>query len=349
MFLLTNISCSGKGPLWSDSDFALQTQRYYTGLSNSVEFSSPVTILHRGGAFQEYAKNINCEIFGTKAQAKDIADMMDCAFSTSGVDAIEIDLRTIPGSAEFSRVYIVHDGIDPDIVRKDIPSIRGYLSRNSIDQVIEHFIKLRYAEKRKQLFLELKAPRKSLFSNNGPLDAAEKQYVRQSVDAVNSTIERLTDEPLRKQVKDRIAFISFNIFALEEVYNISGKSYGLHFLAATNRPLLGRIGTFRDYELNYLNGDLVGKLIAAEWLDGIWFDPRAIDDAALIFNSINNRRTHPAGIFLFAYELPYHGLVRRMEESVYSENGIKQKLRNVRGLCFEVQKYRDTEKQASCN
>jgi hypothetical protein len=350
ILLLILCSCSQKGPIYSDENVSVQISRYYKTLAEHVRFEKQAaTILHRAGSFQEYAKNINCAEFGKAVHEKDISDLMDTAFKEYKTDAIEIDIRTIPGSKNHHGVYIVHDRIDPEIEEKNNPEANGYLSRNSVQQVIAHFIRSGYPFKGNSLYIELKVPRQSVFSNNTALDADEKQYIALSLAAIDSAVRSCSkSEAEIKKISDRIQFISFNIFALEEVHNMCGETYGLHFLAATNRPVLGRFAAARDYELNFLNSALIDKLTGSDWLDGLWFDPRGIDDAARIFNSINDKRHKPLEIHIFAYELPFTELVSKIIDYRYSENGTLRKLEHVKGLCFEVQKYHDENKQASC-
>jgi hypothetical protein len=344
--------CESEGTIPATANISVETSRLYAGLSGSVRFTGRQIVLHRGGSYQEYAKNINCGAFPVRTAVRDINDLMDESFARRGVDSIEIDLRTVRGNAAFPGVYVVHDAIES--AHLDNPSstaAREYLSRNSIDRVIRHFIEAGYYKKGKGLFIELKIPRRSLFSNNGPLDTEERAYVSKTLEAVDGAINTaIPSAKERAEVRRRITFISFNLFALEEIQNLMGDAYNLHFLAATNRGFAGRIAAARDYELNFFNDALADRIAGAEWLKGIWFDPRGMDDCARIFNGINERRAHPFDVCIFVYGLSPDDLVKRMDSYVYTDRqGHRRVLEHVKTLMLEIRKFPDPDTKASCD
>jgi hypothetical protein len=354
-FVIPVSSCSGKYPVDPRTDLSAETDRYQTALAGSAGFARPVEIiLHRAGSYQEYATDINCSQFPVSAPATDVCVLMDLSFNEYAASAIEIDLRTVPGNPEFNKVYIVHNAINPEFVRKDFPAIKEYLRKNSIDVLIKHFIEKKYYAKNKKIYIELKLPRKSLFSNNASLDRNEEEYVRACVSAVQDAVRINAKSPaVQKRICDSIDFISFNYFALEQVFVFAGDRFGLHFLAATNRLLLGRAACIEDYELNYLNDPLIRKLAAASWLRGIWFDPRGVVGSARIFNSINDARRAsgktPVYIFLFVYELKFEDLVSTLTDSaMHDENGTVRPFENIKGICYEMSRFGDRERKASC-
>ena len=98
-------------------------------------------ILHRGGSFQEYAKNINDSSFNYGDEGdrtKDVSTLMDWSFKTLGADGIEIDVQSVPESKRYKSVYVVHDKIKGELRLPD-PAKR-YLDNNSLNQVIDHYI-----------------------------------------------------------------------------------------------------------------------------------------------------------------------------------------------------------------
>ncbi|HEY1407096.1 MAG TPA: hypothetical protein VF857_10845, partial [Spirochaetota bacterium] len=151
-------------------------------------------------------------------------------------------------------------------------------------------------------------------------------------------------------IRKMITFISFNMYALEELHRISGTKYRLQFIAATNRPLLGRFVVWRDRDLVYFDKKLIDQVRKADWLDGIWFEPRGIDHAAEIFNALNDRRKNKLGICVFTFGLPYKKFITRMNSFVYTDtDGVRRKLENVRSLVYDVQKFADKKMMASCD
>lgn len=351
MLTLVMAGCGKNGALPESVDLPGTKHVMMNELSGSVNFDNDVTtILHRAGSYQEYAKNINCPEFNIDNGIRDINDLMDEAFTRYKADGIEIDLRTVHGNPAYKGVYVSHDEIESVIMKHGHEAARAYLSRNSIDQVLKHFIDRGYDISGHSIFMELKVPRKHLCSNNTDPDENDMEYLRKSYETVNAVVNAMENSVRRKSIVAHLGFISFNPYALKAMHDMDHAGYELHFLAATNRPVAGRFAALLDDELNILNRSLIDFLTRADWLDGIWFDPRGIDNAAEIFNSINDRRIRKTGIYLFTFKLEYGELKEKLASYVYEDEGSgkKRKLENVRSLMFDISKYDDSDKEGAC-
>ncbi|HNX60646.1 MAG TPA: hypothetical protein PKK43_16200, partial [Spirochaetota bacterium] len=293
---------------------------------------------------------INCPEFNTDNGIRDINDLMDEAFTRYITDGIEIDLRTVPSNPSYKGVYVSHDAIESVIMKHGHEAARAYLSRNSINQVLEHFIERGYDISGHGIFMELKVPRKHLFSNNTDPDESDMEYLRKSFETVNAIVNDVRDPARRKSLVAHLGFISFNPYALKAIHDMDHSGYELHFLAATNRPIGGRFAALLDDELNFLNGSITEFLTHADWLDGIWFDPRGIDNAAEVFNSINDRRKIKTGIYLFTFKLEYGELKKRLASYVYEDEASRKKrtLENVRSLMFDIRRSADPDAEGAC-
>ena len=343
--------CGGNGAIPAGDRVFSEMERFRKAAGVFLDYRGRAElILHRAGSYQEYPKNLNCPEFSAKEKVRDICDLMDLSFGRYGADGIEIDLQTVPGSGDFSRVYISHDRIDPGKALGN-EAVKRYLQRNSLDLIIAHYVRKGYHRRGKSLYLELKVPRKSLFENNGPLDEAEKTYVKKILSDLEGAVAAADKSTLvRSAVKSRIGLISFNLHALQYAYEVMREpAYGLHFLAATNRPFAGRLAALFDRELNYLNDGLKQSLEKAYWLNGIWYDPRGVEDSFMIFNKVNAGRKIPLGLYLFTYKLAFDDLVGVLRGNLYKDDGgTVRKLGQVRGLCFEVQAFDRPDRHASC-
>ncbi|HNX58071.1 MAG TPA: hypothetical protein PKK43_03160, partial [Spirochaetota bacterium] len=144
ILILAMTGCGENGSLRDTADLPGMKRIMMNELADSVRFDRDVTtILHRAGSYQEYAKNINCTEFNSDNGIRDINDLMDEAFTRYHADGIEIDLRTIPENPAYEGVYVSHDAIRSVVMEHGHESARAYLSRNSINQVLTHFIERR--------------------------------------------------------------------------------------------------------------------------------------------------------------------------------------------------------------
>lgn len=351
VFIIVMTGCGKNGALCEPVNLPDTKRVMMNELSDSICFDRDVTtILHRAGSYQEYAKNINCTEFNSDNGIRDINDLMDEAFTRYHADGIEIDLRTVPENPSYEGVYVSHDAIRSVIMEHGHEAARAYLSRNSINQVLKHFLARGYDISGHRIFMELKVPRKHLLSNNTDPDESDMAYLRKSYETVNAVVNDTKDSVRRKSLVAHLGFISFNPYALKAIHDMDNAGYELHFLAATNRPIGGRFAALLDDELNFLNESLAGFLTHADWLDGIWFDPRGIDSAAEIFNSINDGRKRKAGIYLFTFKLEYSELKKRLASYVYEDeaNRKKRKLENVRSLMFDIRRSADPDAKGAC-
>jgi hypothetical protein len=353
---MISISCGAKGAILYDQNTQSAIHDYMTKTSQLVEVSgdSLEVIFHRAGSFQEYAKNVNAKKFkyGPGCTAvKDVAVLMDRSFDKLGADGIEIDAQTVAASSDFPSVYIVHDSIDE---AKLSEKARSYLIKNTLTKVVGHFVQKQYFKPQhnrpsgRYLFIELKIPKEYLHLNHSPLNPKQKQYIEQIVTELQQAIEsEAGSADMAAAIRRHIGFASFNLYALEYANEIAVRNnqsgYGFNFIAGTNRGFIGYLANiFGSKEINYLNADLTQRIISSEGLTGIWFDPAGINRMAATFNQINRSRETPLSLYISTYKLKQDTYLKRLRKGIaMDDDGQQIKLKNVRGLIFDIQAWED--------
>jgi hypothetical protein len=344
--------CGSKGAVLYDQNTKSEIQDYISETIQLVDTAgdSLEVVFHRAGSFQEYAKNVNGEKFkyGSGCTAvKDVAVLMDRSFTELAADGIEIDARTVPLDNNYPSVYIVHDSIEGSDLSEEA---KTYLSNNTLTRVLTHFIENEYFKSQndspagKYLFIELKISKKNLHLNHSPLNQGQKQYIEQIIRELQETIESAASAAaMGAAVRRHIGFASFNLYALEYAHEFAlsnnQSGYGYNFIAGTNRGLLGYFANiFGSREINYLNAQLTQRLISHDWLTGIWFDPAGINHLAETFNEINRQRESPLFFYVSTYKLKRDLYIKRLRKGVaVDDTGQPVKLKNVRGLIFDIQ------------
>jgi hypothetical protein len=305
-------------------------------------------VLHRAGSINEYAKNINDPDFSYGAnenKIKDVSELMDRSFNDLKAEGIEIDAQTIT-KGEYQGVYIVHDKIDED---KLSDAGKMYLLNNNLQQVVSHFIEKRYFDEElyrphgKFLYIELKLPKKLFHLNHSPLNKDEQKYIKETISEIEKSIEEHIEYPQkRSSIRQHIAFVSFNIFALEKAHEIIGNkdSYKIYFILTNNRGLLGQLASvFASRQINYLTSKLENKLKSFEWLTGIWFAPVGVRHIAETFNGINEHRNNKLNYYISTYQSNRENYLNRLIKSITINERMEiEKLENVRGLIFDIEK-----------
>lgn len=344
--------CGSKGAILYDQNTKSEIDEYISKTRKLVIVTgdSLEVVFHRAGSFQEYAKNVNVEKFkygfGCTA-VKDVAVLMDRSFEELGGDGIEIDAQTVPPSMDYPNVYIVHDRIDESNLSEEAQT---YLANNTLAKVLTHFIENEYFKPQKDspagkyLFIELKISKKNLHLNHSPLNRDQKKYIEQIIGELHETIEsEVGTGDMGKAVRRHIGFASFNLYALEYAIEFALSNnqggYAYNFIAGTNRGLLGYLAAiFGSREINYLNAELTQRLISHDWLTGIWFDPAGINHLADTFNEINRQRVSPLFLYISTYKLKRASYLKRLRKGVaVDDTGQPVKLKNVRGLIFDIQ------------
>ena len=360
LLIMLFTKCSSSGNIRSNAPAQKGMDKYYSKSGEFVKYTETREyILHKAGSYQEYAHNINCPEFGEKKNnkivpIKSINDLMDYSFNILKAHGIEIDVNTIPGNSEFNKVYVVHDAVDEEILKKNTEAsnaAKAYLRGNSIDIVLDHFITKGYYRQGKSIHIELKIARRSRFSRYSELNNDEKKYLQAVTSSVKKAIaDSGKNSQEQEKIRNHLCFLSFNLFALEETKKLVADSgYKFNFIAATNRPFLGRLGWISDKELNYLKPELIEKVIKADWLDNLWFDPYGMDDSIELFNSINEKRKNKLTFYISTYNLNLDELADKLKGCIVNDKkGNEKKLENVGGLIFEIQSFDDPDKRASC-
>jgi hypothetical protein len=310
-------------------------------------------VLHRAGSYQEYPTHLNAQRFyaGRKgSEIKNIIQLMDFGFEEVKAHGIEIDVRTVPKSPSFKSVYVVHDAIRETELDEKATT---YLENNTLQQVLTHFLGKDYGgaassgPQEQFIFIELKVPKRIFRLNSSPLNREEKEYVMQVIsEADKAKLSAMEPKPVSSpRVAKRIAFVSFNLDALEFAMSLSdrgeqkGRQY--FFIAGTNRRILGRLAAiFFLRQINYLTSSLTGRIKNAEWLTGIWVDPSGIRNMARTFKSINRGRRFPLDIYISTYKLKEKRFRKRFEmEVLKNRKGHSPQLENVQGLIFDIRKF----------
>ena len=344
-----------KGPLFYAEKTGEDIDRYLSLMRKHVcvPDNSLKIVLHRAGSYQEYPTHLNAQRFYAgrkKGKIKNIIQLMDFGFEEVKAHGIEIDVRTVPKSPSFKSVYVVHDAIRETELDEKATT---YLENNTLQQVLTHFIGKEYTSADHSgpdelfIFIELKVSKRIFRLNSTPLNREEKEYVTQVISeadkAVLSTMGPNPGYPPR--ISKRIAFVSFNLDALEFAMSLSdrgeqkGRQY--FFIAGTNRGIPGRLAAvFFLRQINYLTSSLTGRINNAEWLTGIWFDPSGIRNMARTFNSMNRGRRFPLDIYVSTYKLKEKRFRRRFErEALKNRRGRSPQLENVQGLIFDIRKF----------
>jgi hypothetical protein len=350
--MLGLISCGSKGAILDDQNTESEIQGYIADTRPWVETVGDRldVIFHRAGSFQEYAKNVNGENFkyGSGCGAvKDVTALMDRSFKELAGDGIEIDAQTVPANNGLPNVYIVHDRIKASDLSAEAQT---YLSKNTLAKVLTHFIENKYYNPQnnspagKYLFIELKISKKKWHLNHSPLNQAQKQYIEQIIKELQETIESATSTlAMGAAVRQQIGFASFNLYALEYANQLAlGKNqsgYAYNFIVGTNHGFIGYLASiFGSREINYLDAQLNQRLKKSNSLTGIWFDPAGINRMADTFNGINRQRESPLFLYISTYKLKRESYLKRLKKGVAADDsGQTVRLKNVRGLIFDIQ------------
>jgi len=344
-----------KGALSYSEKIREDIERYLSLMNKHVcvPDKSLKIVLHRAGSYQEYPTHLNAQRFYTGRKGgkiKNVIQLLDFGFEEVKAHGIEIDVRTVPKSPSFNSVYVVHDAIRETELDEKATT---YLENNTLHQVLTHFIGKVYTSADHSgpdelfIFIELKVPKRIFRLNSSPLNREEKEYVTQVIsEADKAVLSAMGPKPgYPPRIAKRIAFVSFNLDALEFAMSLSdseeqkGRQY--FFIAGTNRGILGRLAAiFFLRQINYLTSSLSGRMKNAEWMTGIWFDPSGIRNMARTFNAMNRGRRFPLDIYVSTYKLKEKRFRKRFEmEVLKNRNGHSSQLENVQGLIFDIRKY----------
>jgi hypothetical protein len=299
-------------PTWTQR-FALATHTH----ADVAPGSSLLHIGHRAGSYEEYAKNLA----GDLDHARPVTELMDLSFGELGLNVIELDVRSSPIEGD-EHAVVVHDRIAPGALTVDA---REYIRQNTFEALVRHYVSQGYHRQGKRLFVELKAAEASGVDPEG----------RSAIERVAAALTRvLKGRADAARVRSHIELISFNRFALAHARETLGAEHCLHLILTSNRHPGFALELVRP-DLRALDEGVTAWLAKTPLLSGVFFDPRYVEGFAALFNGINRRRGErglsPLAVHLSTYSHDYAGFVERLA-------GAGQRLRNVRGLIYEVRK-----------
>jgi hypothetical protein len=343
-----------KGSLLYTKKIKEDIRRYLFFLQKSVlSQEKPLkVVLHRAGSYQEYPKSLKKKRFTNKSDGnklKNIIELMEFSFADIKAHGIEIDVRTVPTSDSFKRVYVVHDAVKEQELNVDA---KKYLETNCLHRILVYFLSQDLRRKNHSepcdlaVFIDLKVPKREFRLDSYPLNKDEREYLEKVISEVDFSLESAVKQRISGLFKNKqIAFVSFNFDALEFVKNLSVKKghndRTFYFILGTNRGFFGRMAAAFIYrEINYLTSVLIDKIRNAEWLTGIWFDPSGIKKITETLNEMNRDRKFPLDIYLSTYRLKekkFRKIFER-EKELHGKNH-SWPLKNVKGLIFDIAKF----------
>lgn len=272
---------------------------------------------HRGGSFEEYAKTLHA---GRPPTWKPVTALMDRAFDTLGLTAIEVDLR--PSPLDDRAVVVVHDPVDG--ARLDDAG-RRYVERSTVRRVVRAFLDRGRHRRGQRLVFEIKAPREGL-------DEASRQTVDRLARALNELLGGRPDEALARGALDLISFNHGALVRLHRALGPTGAGHGLFLIVTSNQfpEWVFRLGPQPPF-----SAGLQARLREVPWLRGVYFDPRFVDGFARLFNGISEDRQarglRPLELHLSTFSYRLGDLVDRLADQ-------PERLRHVRGLIYEIRR-----------
>lgn len=255
---------------------------------------------HQLGSYRHYPKNT------TKLRhAMPVLDIMSFVFDRDVLDAVELDVRLIPGE---DTLYVIHDEIPEGLVRPqrhpsqqriDREVAASYLRANRLSDVLESFLAnpawkagAMVERRAKKIYIEIKTQRKW-----GALTLADLELIDALAMTVDEAVERLSSGSEREAARRRIGYVSFNLDALRRMHvlapgRLTGDTLGVHKMHSHTFHLI--LGS--DRALKHLPGVAVlGSAVyrgidRARWLTGVWLDPRAIADLRWTIDRLKKER-----------------------------------------------------------
>lgn len=296
-----------------------QIQDYMEELQEFSHLDLKVPIIgHRMGDHKHYPVNVNKD--SLLITYKPVCNMMDEAFLEKGLTGIELDVRLW----KKENISVVHDAIEPTISNIG----EKYLSNNSIENIIKHFIDQKYYKDRK-LFIELKINMKffdfrsfSFFPDM--LSELEKISIHKTMEKIEATIASYEE---KERIAESICIISFNISALHYAFYCSHYPFPFYLIISTNQFLKKFLSRFFSYIP--LTDKEKQRIQYSEWIRGIWFDPNFLSSPVQTLTDINAKRKNKLEFFLSTYGMQPEKLFKKLKSC-------KTKIA-ISGLIFECE------------
>jgi glycerophosphoryl diester phosphodiesterase len=264
---------------------------------------------HRIGNHLEYPTNVNKRkyILGYK----NTCELLDDAFSKSGLTGIELDVRLGPDGV----VYVVHDKI-----KKELKSeCWDYLKENSLEKFLRHWIEKEYYKLGK-VYIELKlSPKIFHLQKQSFLPDVVNESEKKLIDTLFLTMTRIMEDYQTNQaeISQSIGFISFSLAALHYAFVVSGFRHSMYLITTTDQFMKRSLSRAMFYVP--LTPAEKSRIQYSEWLSGIWFDPVYIDDPVSTFLEINKLRKNPLEFFVSTYGMKYSKLLEKFQTPLAKE------------------------------
>jgi len=314
-----------------------------------------IAVGHRAGNYRKYpvfpdeippgANSINDEM-----PKINITESMVESFENINLDAIEVDVQSGPGDDNDS-IYIVHERIPRDIFKKDL-FLRNYLKNNTLEKLLNRYIQSKYYMNNKHLYIEIKC------LDAYKLDGYEEKVISRTLEIIDSVISLQNRKEDSSKIKKHISFISSNYLALKLIKRRVGQSHKLYLIAGSN-SFWNKIGNITCDEFNSIDDfdeidDLRSMIYSKDIIDGIYFDPKFVNNYSSVFHKINQRRKENNSslkefeFFISTYKLDFddffeslHNEKKSLDDWVEKENAKRGNInnlfnRNVKGLIFDI-------------
>lgn len=253
---------------------------------------------HGVGSYRHYPMRVNENDFpqGNKSKAKNITHLMDAAFSSKYIDAIELDTLLPSPSHDLCNgkhnpqkncSFVMHDEPDWELINKDnkLKSFT-YMQNNSVDTALNHFVERGYHTKGKLMYLELKC------------NSSEKKCTDDAVRVAEDIKKFIGNNKLAKNKRNWLTMISFSPKALK-AFRCELENTQLHnnvdyaLIAGYDEAgFLGHkkfIAQFKG-KVPEFDEKMKDFIITTTWLNRVWFSTSGIDHPGSVFAGIDTKR-----------------------------------------------------------
>jgi len=285
------------------------------------------SIGHMAGDYRYYPKNI--KKIKNRSSVKNVTELMCHSFDALHLSGIEIDVQR----DKEGNIYVLHDKIEnTDNLSED--HVKDYLSKNTLEIILNTFIEHQYHEQNKSIYIEIKC------EGSDHLTDEEEKTIEGAVHIVDKVAKNHLGDELPPSFP--FAFVSFNHAALQKVescYTEKTKTTEgkvcppLFFIAVSNRLIVRFVRLYKPF-LSYIDkdGKLSQKLAKIKGLTGIWFDPSGIKNCSKVINKIREewkeKNESELEVYISTYKLKKRNYLKRLETQ-------GKALQGVQGLIYE--------------
>jgi len=249
---------------------------------------------HGVGSYRHYPMRVNEKDFpeGNKATAKNIAYLMDTAFSSEHINAIELDALPPSTSHDLCKgeraeqkscSFIMHDEPDWTLINKSsTPKSLKYMKNNSVSAALNHFVDRGYHKKGKLMYLELKC------------NTTKKKCADDAVRIFNDIKNIISNNKAEENKRNWLTITSFFPEALK-IFQKEMKKIELD--KKVDYALIAGYDKFYKKALAQAKGKvpkfdktIQDFIVTTRWLNRVWFSTRGIDSAGAVFEGIDKKR-----------------------------------------------------------